>query len=127
MLQRGDSVPHFEVTATDGTALRYSTYWQHKNLVLVALPAADRERFRSYVDSVAVQAEELAGLSTALVITHDAVTGLDAPAVLVADRWGEICFAHGASGPPDLPEPGELVEWARFLQHQCPECEGESR
>ena len=127
MLTRGENVPHFEVTSSDGTAIRYSTYWQQKNLVLVALPAADRERFRRYVDGLAAQAGELAGLNTALVITHQAVTGLEAPAVLVADRWGEICFAHGASGPSDLPEPDELIEWARFLQHQCPECEGESR
>jgi hypothetical protein len=127
MLGRGDSVPHFEVTSTDGTPIRYSMYWQQKNLVLVALPAADREQFRGYLDGLAAQAGDLAGLNTALVITHDAVTGVDAPGVLVADRWGEICFARTASRPSELPEPDELVEWARFLQHQCPECEGESR
>jgi hypothetical protein len=99
MLQRGDSVPHFEVTSAGGTAIRYSTFWQDKNLVLVALPTDDRERFRGYVDDLAAQAGELDGLNTALVITSDAVAGLDAPAALVADRWGEIlalCYASRA-------------------------------
>lgn len=47
-------------------------------------------------------------------------------AVLVADPWGEVRFRHVAEAAHDLPEPAELVDWARFVAIQCPECEGES-
>lgn len=47
-------------------------------------------------------------------------------AVLVADPWGEVRFRHEAGAAHELPEPAELVEWARFVAIQCPECEGES-
>ena len=47
-------------------------------------------------------------------------------AVLVADPWGEVRFRHVADPAHDLPEPAELVDWARFVAIQCPECEGES-
>lgn len=52
---------------------------------------------------------------------------LDGAAVLVADPWGEVRFRHEAGTAHDLPEPAELVDWARFVAIQCPECEGESR
>lgn len=51
---------------------------------------------------------------------------LHGAAVLVADPWGEVRFRHEAGTAHDLPEPAELVDWARFVAIQCPECEGES-
>ena len=44
--------------------------------------------------------------------------------MIVADEWGEIHFAHAADAGHELPAVGELVEWARFVSIQCPECEG---
>jgi len=26
-----------------------------------------------------------------------------------------------------LPGPEDVIDWLRYVQHQCPECEGESR
>jgi peroxiredoxin len=51
---------------------------------------------------------------------------LDGAAVLVADPWGEVRLRHEAGTEHGLPEPAELVDWARFVAIQCPECEGES-
>jgi peroxiredoxin len=51
---------------------------------------------------------------------------LQGAAVLVADPWGEVRFRHDAGAAHDLPSPAELVDWARFVAIQCPECEGEA-
>lgn len=52
--------------------------------------------------------------------------GTEAPAAVVADPWGEVRFQQVAGAAHDLPEPAELVDWARFIAIQCPECEGEA-
>ena len=52
--------------------------------------------------------------------------GTDRAGVVVADPWGEVRFRHAAGAAHDLPEPAELVDWARFVAIQCPECEGEA-
>jgi hypothetical protein len=63
---------------------------------------------------------------TECVITRDVVAGAPSPGIVVADRWGEIVHvARGSQGTP-LPEPDELLEWIDYVQHQCPECQGEA-
>jgi hypothetical protein len=52
------------------------------------------------------------------------VLGASAPAVLVADEWGEVFFACRAEDGVQLPTPEELREWIVFVAVQCPECEG---
>lgn len=47
-----------------------------------------------------------------------------AAAAIVADEWGEIHHVFETGERHDLPSGDELVEWARFLAIQCPECEG---
>ncbi len=49
--------------------------------------------------------------------------GVTAPAVVIADQWGEIHEA--AEGHAFLPIES-TVEWIRSLATQCPECEGEA-
>lgn len=51
---------------------------------------------------------------------------VEAPALAVADQWGDIHAAEAAGPEHHFLEPAELVEWARFLAIQCPECEGEA-
>jgi hypothetical protein len=46
---------------------------------------------------------------------------------VVADRWGEIVHIAAPSGIAGLPDPGELLEWLDYVEHRCPECEGETR
>jgi hypothetical protein len=48
------------------------------------------------------------------------------PATAFADRWGEIVFIAGGTAAADLPRPHEVTEWVEYVQHQCPECEGEA-
>lgn len=52
--------------------------------------------------------------------------GMEGAAVVVADPWGEVRYRHAAGAAHDLPSAAELVDWARFVAIQCPECEGEA-
>jgi hypothetical protein len=127
MLQAGDLVPHFEVTTVQGRKVAYSTIWQRRNLVLISLPPSDAESARAYTVQLATETPAFSEHDTEWVVTRDIVAGLGHPGVLVADRWGEI--VHVAAGPDvaALPQPDELFEWVRYLQRQCPECQGEAR
>lgn len=48
------------------------------------------------------------------------------PAVVVADRWGEVHEVHEAGEEHRFPEPDAVVSWLRYLAIQCPECQGEA-
>lgn len=48
--------------------------------------------------------------------------GLAAPALVIADEWGEIFFLQRCADHV-LPPSNEIAEWTRFIAIQCPECE----
>jgi peroxiredoxin len=127
MLQRGDSVPAFEVRTLEGEPFTYSTICQHKNLLLVSLPAIDSEAASAYAADVTARVREFGDQDIECVVTQDQVPRISPPAVVVADRWGEIVFAVKKSEVADLPAPQELIEWLTCVSNQCPECEGEAR
>jgi hypothetical protein len=127
MLQRGDSVPHFEVRRLEGEPFRYSAIWQRKNLLLVAIPTLDSEPTSAYAAEVIARVREFGDPDFECVITQDRVPGVSAPAIVVADRWGEIVFAVEKPDVADLPPPQELMEWLNYVRNQCPECEGEAK
>jgi len=127
MLQTGSLVPHFTVTTFSGQSFNYSDIWQRKNLVLVVLPHADSAATTKFVDQLTAQMSELTGDDSACVITRDSVSGVQSPSIVVADRWGEIHHVADGHAVADLPGPDDIIEWLRYVQHQCPECEGESR
>lgn len=127
MLKRGDSIPHFEVTSVAGEPFRYSTIWQHKNLLLVTIPTINSESTNAYAADVIARVRELGAHDVECVITRDRIPRVSAPAVVVADRWGEIVFAAASFDVADLPAPRELMEWLEYVRNQCPECEGEAR
>jgi peroxiredoxin len=52
--------------------------------------------------------------------------GMEGAAAVVADPWGEVRMRQVTGAAHDLPSPAELVDWARFVAIQCPECEGEA-
>jgi peroxiredoxin len=52
--------------------------------------------------------------------------GMRGAVAIVADPWGEVRMRHVAGAAHDLPTPAEIVDWARFVAIQCPECEGEA-
>ena len=127
MLQRGDSIPHFEVKSLEGQLFTYSTIWQHKNLLLVTIPTFDSESASAYAADVTARVREFGDEDFECVITRDPVPDISAPAVVVADRWGEVVFAEEKSNVADLPAPQELMEWLNYVSNQCPECEGEAK
>lgn len=127
MLQTGDLVPHFTVTTFSGENFDYSDIWQRKNLVLVSLPQTDSAPFTRFVNQLTDQISELTGDDSAWVITRDRVSGVPSPGIVVADRWGQIHQLAGGKTVDDLPRPDDVIEWLRYVQHQCPECEGEAR
>jgi hypothetical protein len=127
MLAKGDAVPHFDVRDLDGRTVRYADIWQRRQLVLVALPGAADDVGRAYAAHVAARLAAPGAPDTAVVVTADSVPSVPAPAVIVADRWGEVYFAAGGAEARDLPAPGEVVEWATFVAHECPECQGEAK
>ena len=127
-LARGARLPHIRVYQVDGTRFDSDDIWQRRNLLLVALsavPAGDgASAWLAALEAVrpACEAHE-----AVVVVTREDVPGLAAPGVVVADRWGEVAFAETAETVAALPSASTLVEWLRFVDHACPECEGEAR
>jgi len=127
MVQRGDLVPHFTVKTLQGDEFSYATSWQRRNLVLVALPVADSESASRYVSELTARGAEFGDSDADCVITQDRVQAIPSPAVLVADRWGEVIHIAAPPDVQDLPKVEEVLEWLRYVQSRCPECEGESK
>lgn len=128
--ERGGSFPHVVVRSIDGTTFSYGDIWQRRNLLLIALaseagaPAGDES---AYITELLARGETFQEYNTEVVITRDAVAGLRSPALLIADRWGEIVMVDRVDATAGLPKVEEIVEWLRFVAHACPECEGEAR
>jgi hypothetical protein len=127
MLQKGELLPHFSVTSIAGERFAYSDIWQRKNLVLVSLSHEESKGSTTYLAQLAIGMSELTGDDTACLITKDSIPGVPAPGAVVADRWGEIHQVTHAALVEDLPSFHELVDWLRYVQSQCPECEGEAK
>jgi peroxiredoxin len=127
MLQRGDSIPHFEVTTVSGELFSYSTIWQRKNLVLLCLPAAESQSSGTYISELLARKSEFDAKNAECVVAQHPVAGIASPGIIVADRWGEI--AHVAQVPhvDNLTSPQDLLDWLDYLEKRCPECEGEAK
>ena len=116
MLQRGDSVPDFEVRTLEGEPFTYSTIWQRKNLLLVSLPTIDSEAASAYAADVTARVREFDDQDFECVVTLDQIPRIAPPAVVIADRWGEIVFAVEKSEVAHLPAPQELDRVADLRQ-----------
>jgi hypothetical protein len=114
-----------EVRTVEGTVFSYDTIWQRKNLVLVSLP--DSTANATYAAELLARAPEFHARHSALVVTYDRVSGLPAPGVLIADRWGEVVHVAAVSDTGTLPGADDLLEWVDYVERRCPECEGEAR
>ena len=130
-LTRGSRVPHVRVRRLDGTAFDYGQIWQRANLLLVAVPeaagtAADADDV-AWLEALDGARPTLEAYEAVVVVTREPVPGLAGPGVVVADRWGEVAFVETAPRVAALPPLVTLAEWLRFVDHACPECEGEAR
>lgn len=126
MLQPGGRVPFFDVTTLDDRRVTYRALWQRQTLLLVRVPDRSPESM-GYVSRLAARMADLAAHDTAVVITSDAIDGVPGAGAVVADRWGEIHYAALGADAAGMSEPDALIEWLRYVQYQCPECEGEAR
>ena len=118
-------MPHFDVVTLAGSRFAYQSIWQHRNLVLVTVTERSSVWERDYAAQLAGRSADFEARNCVCVATADPIPGLVAPAVLIADRWGEIIFV--ARAPAALPDPDVLLDWAEYLEQRCPECEGEAR
>ena len=125
-LQAGQPVPHFRVQALNHTSVAYSQIWQQKNLLLVLLPAEASAADEAYVGQLQDRMTALTAHDTACVLSRDGVSGVPQPGIVIADRWGEIHLVAGGR-IEDLPGRDEIIEWLRYVQTQCPECQGETK
>jgi hypothetical protein len=121
------SIPHFSLTAIDGERCDYAALWQRKNLLLVVLPRAASHERDACIVRLQSHMADLTAHDTACVMTTDDVAGVNCPAVVIADRWGEVAFASEPESVPELPDLETIIEWLRHVQGRCPECEGEAR
>lgn len=80
-----------------------------------------------YLSRLNAQISELEAHDTVVALTSAVIEGVPSPGVLIADRWGEVYYVAPTVNDPQMPEPDALIEWLRFVQYQCPECEGEAR
>lgn len=48
--------------------------------------------------------------------------GLALPALIIADRWGEIWAAWLGGTTHQFPSEQDIVQWLSFIEIQCPEC-----
>ena len=139
MLGAGEQVPFFEVTDSRGGRVAYRDVWQRKNLLVVVGPHHEPGFRRTVVDGLEARMTELTSRDTAVVMTADAIEGLPNPGVLVADQWGEIFHvapielggadvdSADATHAAHAADAETLIEWLRYIQMQCPECQGEAR
>lgn len=128
MLHVDDQVPHFTVTSLDGRKVSYGDLWQRQNLCLVLVGGPEPSSAAdAYLERLRARMADLTAHDTTCVVTRDVIAGLPSPGVLIADRWGEIQHVQQADSAAALPPPAALIEWLRYVQMQCPECQGGRR
>ncbi len=125
MLHPGDHVPHVSIRTIDGATVNYVDLWQQKNLIFLSIPA--EPAFTDYAARLEHSVRPTVPGDTALVISHDALPDLPTPAVVVADKWGEIHYAQAAATIDEMPDAEAIVDWLTYVRVQCPECQGETR
>ena len=125
MLSPGDHMPHVAFRTIDDRIVSYADLWQQQNLIFVSLPM--ESAFTDYASDLDRALRPVLPADTSLVISHDALPDLPAPAILVADKWGEIHHTHAASQVMDLPDSDAVLEWLTYVRVQCPECQGETK
>ena len=125
MLNKGDHIPEFEITTIDDIRVNYADLWQKKNLALVCLPEDSSPDALTYIQQLREALPALSIHDAVVVVTKNPVDGMPLPGCAVADRWGEMQWVASANRVAELPSAREIAAWLRFVEIQCPECEGE--
>lgn len=85
-----------------------------RGLVLLVVPAAEAEAERWRAES-GTPFQVLADPERRLA----AACGVRAPALLIADQWGELFLVEPGGAEHRLSSPDEVAEWLRYLAIQC--------
>ncbi|NLG63030.1 MAG: hypothetical protein GX539_12385 [Candidatus Cloacimonetes bacterium] len=128
-LETGQRLPLITIQPADGgtpvplrKAGRLATV-----LVTVHPDCAECSAYLESLRDVQGRVEEWDGRVIAARATEElAAAGVPAPAVLIADQWGELFVVEPAGADHAFIEPDEVVAWLRYLAIQCPECQGEA-
>ena len=125
----GSRLPHVAVTTRGGSVFTYADIWQRRQLLLVLLPPEATTAWADFEVRLEEARQACRDMDTELVVTTEAVAGLEPPLALVADRWGEITHAaairiENGAVTPDI---STILPWVEATVHRCPECEGEAR
>ncbi len=107
--------------------------WDGRVIAVYAGPAPHGEPVQASAAGTSASSTPSAGLRPAgrVRVVADpggqlARAGVAAPAVLVADQWGELFVVEHAGAAHTLLAPDEIIDWLRYLAVQCPECQGEA-
>ena len=125
MLNKGDHVPRFECVTIDDIRVNYADLWQKKNLALLCLSDDDSPEAQNYIQQLREALPALAVHDAVVVVTTNPIDGMPLPGCAVADRWGQMQWVTSADRVVDLPSPREIAAWLRFVEIQCPECDGD--
>ena len=125
MLGKGDRVPRFEIVTIDDIRVNYVDLWQKKNLALLCLDEDNSADAQGYIQQLREALPALAAHDAVVVVTTTPIEGMPLPGCAVADRWGELLWITSSDRVADLPSPREIAAWLRFVEIQCPECDGE--
>lgn len=125
--RRGDLVAHFTALLRDGTLFDSAEIWQRRNLLLVVLPEDTSKEVRRYAAALDDKTDAIVGFTARCVITSQPVADISPAGLVIADRWGEVYFAVSGVSVSNLPNVVEILECLRYIEHECPECQGEVR
>ena len=125
MLNKGDHVPRFEITTIDDIRVNYADLWQKKNLALVCLSEDDSAGRAVLHPAAARSAEGACGARRGGRRDDDADRGHAAAWLRRGRSLGRDAVDYVGDRVADLPSAREIAAWLRFVEIQCPECEGE--
>jgi peroxiredoxin len=143
LLERGKRVPPRQFTEASGGVIRLGEFHGRRNLVIFlahpdCIPCEDKlkELATGYRELAAEAAEVLAilpadreraaDLKTRLALPFPLLTdtsGLlgSGPALIVADRFGEVFTLTRPESGHELPAIKAILDWLAFIEVQCPE------
>ena len=128
MIRAGQLVPHFEVAdVTRGRVSYVEHIWQRRILVLLTIGSGAFKSGGISGTELDALRRRLLGHDAELVATRDHIDDVPAAGVVIADSWGEVAFVEEGPAASLVHEPSRILEWVQYLQHVCPECEGERK
>jgi peroxiredoxin len=144
ILQRGTTLPCWQLPEASGRMVRYGDFRGRRNLVVFlghppgceACEGMLRELAAGYGELIAEEAEvlailqvnqeEAAGLKARLDLPFPLLTDAGGilgggPAIAVVDRYGEVFTSVRADDGHLFPSMKYILEWLGFIEVQCPE------